>query len=59
LKPKPTGQWITIEAERVLYVDRGQSVIVCDRAQRGPVTLLLRLSDVEMQKLREANHGGV
>lgn len=45
-------QWITLEAERVLYVDRGRDVILCDRDCRGPVTLVLRLSKAAWQTLR-------
>lgn len=41
------SRWITIEAERVLYVDRGRDVILCDRGHKGPVTLVLKISDDE------------
>ncbi len=35
--------WITIEAERILYVDRGRNVILCDRLP-GAGTLVLQLT---------------
>lgn len=47
-----THRWITIEAERVLYVDRGRDAILCDRGHRGRVTMVLELSDDEAHKLR-------
>lgn len=37
--------WITIEAERVLYVQSGRDVILCDNHHHGSVTLVLKLSD--------------
>ena len=33
--------WETIECERVLYVDRGKNVILCDRLP-SPVTLVVK-----------------
>ena len=30
------GRWVTLEVERVLYVDRGRDVIACDRNIVGP-----------------------
>lgn len=39
------SKWITIEAQRVLYVDRGRDVILCDRGHPGPVTLVLKLEE--------------
>ena len=37
--------WITIEAERALYVDPGRDVILCDRGHRGRVTLVIKVPD--------------
>jgi tRNA A37 threonylcarbamoyladenosine synthetase subunit TsaC/SUA5/YrdC len=34
--------WVTIDAERALYVDRGVETILCDRLP-GPVTLVLKV----------------
>lgn len=48
-----TYRWITIEAERVLYVHRGRDVILCDRDHPGPVTLVVKLTNEEMQKLKD------
>lgn len=44
--------WITVEAERVLYADRGRDVILCDREMPGPVTLVIKISD-EICNMRE------
>jgi hypothetical protein len=38
------GSWIEIEAERVLYVDRGKHPVLCDRGFPGLVTLLIKVS---------------
>ena len=35
--------WITIEADRILYVDQGRNVILCDRLPEAG-TLVLRLT---------------
>jgi len=35
--------WVTIEADRILYVDRGRNVILCDRLPEAG-TLVLRLT---------------
>lgn len=44
------SEWVEIDCERALYVDRGRDVILCDRLP-SPVTLLLKLSDEEITKL--------
>ena len=44
------GSWITIEAERALYVDRGATAILCDRLPDRP-TLVVRLTDAARLKL--------
>lgn len=44
---QPLNRWITLEAERVLYVDRGRDVILCDRGHSGSVTLVVKISDEE------------
>lgn len=36
------SEWRTIECERVLYVDRGRTVILCDRLP-SPITLVVKL----------------
>ena len=41
--------WLTIKADRVLYVDRGQDVILCDRDI--PHELVVRLSPEAMVAL--------
>lgn len=41
------SEWVTIEAERVLYVERGRTVIACDRGFSGPVTLIVKLRNLE------------
>lgn len=46
--------WITIDAERALYVDRGVNIILCDRLP-SPVTLLVKISDEQAQYLRSLN----
>jgi hypothetical protein len=48
-------RWVTIEANRVLYVDRGRDVILCDRGHRGPVTLVIQIEDHKML-LRRTEH---
>jgi hypothetical protein len=37
-------RWITLKAKRVLYVQFGRDVILCDREHPGPVTLVLCVS---------------
>jgi hypothetical protein len=39
------GEWVTVEVQRALYIDRGRTVIVCDRNIVGSEggTLLLKL----------------
>lgn len=34
--------WQTLDCERVLYVDRGKNVILCDRLP-SPITLVVKL----------------
>jgi hypothetical protein len=38
------SRWTTIEAERVLYVERVVETILCDRGFSGPVTLLVKVA---------------
>lgn len=45
-----TDNWVTIDAECVLYVDRGTTTILCDRLP-SPVTLVLKISDSQEAKL--------
>lgn len=40
--------WITVNALRAFYVDRGHDVVVCDRGHSGPVTLILLVSQDEL-----------
>jgi hypothetical protein len=44
---QPMSRWITIEAERVLYVDRGRDVILVDGGggRAGSVTLVLKVAE--------------
>lgn len=45
--------WLPIDVERILYVDRGREVILCDRHDyRGTATLLMRMSPEGLAKLR-------
>jgi hypothetical protein len=45
--------WITVEAERALYVARGRDTILCDdRHHDNQVTLVVRLSPEAIQKLK-------
>lgn len=44
--------WLTIEAERILYVDRGRNVILCDRLPEAG-TLVLKLNDTQVAALLE------
>ena len=46
------SEWITVEVERALYVDFGINVVACDRLPGGNLTLLLKLSDEQLKKLR-------
>jgi predicted phage tail protein len=44
--------WITIEAERILYVDRGRETILCDRVVLPTAgALVVRLSDEQVKQL--------
>jgi hypothetical protein len=43
-------RWVTIEAERALYVDRGRTVVLCDRLP-SPVTLVLKLPATAIRSL--------
>lgn len=47
------SEWLQIDVERALYVDRGANVILCDRLP-SPVTLVVELSDAALEKLRAA-----
>jgi hypothetical protein len=40
--------WITVEADRALYVDRGNTVVLCDRLP-SPVTLVLLVASREAE----------
>lgn len=42
-------RWVTIDADRVLYVDRGVDVILCDRDI--PHELVVKLTDEQAAKL--------
>jgi hypothetical protein len=42
-------RWVTIKAERVLYVDHGRETIACDR--NIPTTIIVKLSDGELKRL--------
>ena len=39
------GEWVILEVERVLYVDRGREVVLCDRGVvgRDGGTILVKL----------------
>jgi hypothetical protein len=43
-----TDRWITIEAERALYLQRGQEAILCDGGHPGPVVLVLKVKEQAM-----------
>lgn len=45
------SEWLTIECEKALYADRGKTVVLCDRLP-SPVTLVVKVSDEELKKLR-------
>ena len=47
--------WVTIAAERVLYVDRGREVILCDR-QATP-EIVVQLSSEALASLRKQING--
>lgn len=36
-------RWVTLECERVLYVDRGRELILADRLPRHPLTLIVKM----------------
>ncbi|MET4341933.1 hypothetical protein [Bradyrhizobium sp. RT9a] len=42
---KRSGSWVTLEVERVLLVDRGRTVVLCDRdvVGREGGTILVKL----------------
>ena len=44
------GVWVTVEAERILYVDDGRELILCDRLP-SQGTLVLRLSQDQLAAL--------
>jgi hypothetical protein len=44
------SRWITLEVERVLYVDRGHDVILCGLA--GRCTLVLKLPATDESRLQ-------
>lgn len=46
--------WVTVECDRVLYVDFGKNVVACDRLPSGKVTLILKLSEEQLEKLNES-----
>lgn len=43
--------WIPVTAERVLYVDRGRDVLLCDR--QSPGELLVQLSSEQAAATRD------
>ncbi len=49
------AEWITLTAERALYVQHGRTVVLCDRLP-SPVTLVLKL-DAESLNARAALSG--
>lgn len=45
--------WVIIDVERVLYVDRGIDVILCDRLHAPtPTTLLVRMTPEQRARAR-------
>jgi hypothetical protein len=38
-------RWITIDAERVLYVHRGRDVILCDDHSPGKRTIVVKVTE--------------
>lgn len=50
----PEGTWITVDADRILYVARGRDTILCtDHAFPNGATLVLRISDDAKRSLRD------
>lgn len=47
-----TERWLTIDAQRVLYVHRGRDVILCDNHHPGPVTLVVKMTDEAIKRMR-------
>ena len=45
-------KWISLTAERTLYVQRGRDVILCDRNHPGPVELVLGMTAEQVEALR-------
>lgn len=45
-----TERWITLDVERVHYVDRGRDVILCDRNQPGRITLVMKVTREAMEE---------
>lgn len=46
------SEWITVNCERALYVDRGRDVIACDRLSSN-VTMLLKVAAAEIETMRQ------
>lgn len=46
-------KWVTVRVERVLYINRGRDVILCDDNFPNGAELVLRLSPEAVQKLRD------
>ena len=44
--------WLTVQAQRVLYVTYGQDIIACDRGHSGLTTLLLMLDETMRAELQ-------
>lgn len=51
-------QWITLRAERVLFVDEGRDTILCDRGYQGPIMLLVKLTVVQKDAVSWAHQTG-
>lgn len=50
------GDWLTIDAEAALYVDRSVTTMLCDRLPR-PITLLLKRPTVRAHIEQEDKDG--
>lgn len=51
---RDVSQWLQIDVERVLTVDRGRETILCDRSNApNGATLIVRVSNESIKRLRE------
>lgn len=48
---RPVPVWVTVDAERALYADRGRTPVLCDRFPE-PVTLVLKLTGEQIESIR-------